>query len=499
MDIESLSKVIMIRSCEEEDQKGHFLSLHDRRRTIQDFDEAQMAEHTHAEAEYSHESIIIDRAKRLTQKLESRYSTFYLARRLVLIQVPLFLILGLAFLGGLLTDPIGPEHQINLLYFPLLVLVAWNASIYIWSMLRYVFPIIGDRYQGGCGAEWFNKMGLWVSQLKILFFQRTDQEKTRWITASVKRFFRLWSAYVGEVAYFRGKSVLHWGAAGLALGVIIGLYVRGYVFEYRASWASTFLEAQDVHHLLSVILFPASMLLGIDFPSVQTLAALQAPQSEIAATWIHLWAVTCLLFIVLPRIGLALVARRKAVMLLEELQLPLDHPYFNRILSQYRSEKIWVEVVPYQCQLDVTSIEKLEGLCLEIFGNSTSVQTRPSLSYGQTEIRLEPSSHMPLRVLIVFDLATTPEQEVHGEFLRNMQRQIEHWTAEAALLVCVNEGPYANKHKYSHRPRERYHTWRRFTGAYGLTPLLFSSSIDLNDLLQQVSTKLWMGHSQEVL
>ena len=84
-----------------------------------------------------------------------------------------------------------------------------------------------------------------------------------------------WSALVAPLMAARAARVLHLAAALFALGAVAGLYVRGLVFEYRAGWESTFLDAPAVHALLSFFLSPAAQLIGIPFPSVDQIAALR--------------------------------------------------------------------------------------------------------------------------------------------------------------------------------------------------------------------------------
>ena len=111
----------------------------------------------------------------------------------------------------------------------------------------------------------------------------------------------------------RAARVLHLAAALFALGAVAGLYVRGLVFEYRAGWESTFLDAPAVHALLSFFLSPAAQLIGASFPSVDQIAALRftngAPGNANAALWIHLYAITVGVIVIVPRLALALIAR----------------------------------------------------------------------------------------------------------------------------------------------------------------------------------------------
>ncbi|WP_447970410.1 DUF2868 domain-containing protein [Nitrospira sp. M1] len=498
MDVDTLSKIVITWSCEEEDPAGQFLSLHDRQRAEKLARETHGSAETDAALRVSEERFVIDRAERLTATLERRYSVFRLTRRLTQRHIPLVLIGTLAMIGGFLTDPIGPEGHINLLHFPLLALVLWNIGLYMWSGMNWLVSRARTNARVEGLAQWLATSGLAISQLNVRIVQRKSPEEKHWIVASLTRFFSLWSSLVGRAVRLQGKSILHGAAAVLAVGVILGMYLRGFAFEYRASWQSTFLETEQVHGILGIILFPASIILGVDFPSLQMLATLRAPGSENAAVWIHLWAVTCLLVIVIPRIVLALITRRIAMTQFESLTLPLDEPYFQRMLAPFRGNGIWVEVLPYQCQLDHSLTERLERWCLQMFGNASSVQTRSSLPYGEVEYSMKIEKRIPLRVLIIFDVTTTPEHEVHGAFLQHMQDHVACWSAGGSLLIVVLTGTY-QKGMNQQRQQERMQSWQRFMSGHGIEPLFFSSAIENDELLKQATGKLWPAHSQEVL
>src|SRR5690606_14377362 len=138
-------------------------------------------------------------------------------------------------------------------------------------------------------------------------------------------------------------------AAALALGAIAGLYLRGLVFEYRAGWASTFLEPDQVRALLAVLFGPASLLTGIELPDAERLAAMRMPPGpgERAADWIHLQAATLALVVVLPRLALALVEHRRAHRLAESIKVPLRDPYFAALLRARGGAAGTVQGVPH--------------------------------------------------------------------------------------------------------------------------------------------------------
>src|SRR5690606_6709844 len=144
------------------------------------------------------------------------------------------------------------------------------------------------------------------------------------------RFAAAWTNATAALTSARLARILHLAAACLAIGAIIGLYLRGLVFEYRAGWASTFLEPAHVGALLKLVFGPAALLTGIELPDAARLAAMRIPPGpgERAGEWIHLQATTLGLVVVLPRLALALLARRRANRLAGSIDLPLRDPYF---------------------------------------------------------------------------------------------------------------------------------------------------------------------------
>ena len=67
-------------------------------------------------------------------------------------------------------------------------------------------------------------------------------------------FAQLWAARSAATASLRAQTLLHVGAATLALGLIAGLYLRGLVLDYRVGWESTFLSVDTVSRLLQAVL-----------------------------------------------------------------------------------------------------------------------------------------------------------------------------------------------------------------------------------------------------
>jgi GTPase Era involved in 16S rRNA processing len=180
-----------------------------------------------------------------------------------------------AFLLGIGTDAIASaSHTVNILAPPLLLLMLWNMAVYALIAVNAL---------------------------------------------SKSRHFKLPKLAPSEaIALVRGTTIMHWAAAALALGALLAMYWRGLVFDYQALWQSTFLSAPSAHQLIGFVLAPAAWLSGffggLPFPDLTSFEQLRAPasQGENAGRWIHWYAITVFLVVLLPRCLLALWSHQKA-------------------------------------------------------------------------------------------------------------------------------------------------------------------------------------------
>ena len=197
-----------------------------------------------------------------------------------------WLLVLLAFLLGIATDAIGSSHSVNILAPPLMLLMLWNFAVYAFIGLNAVHG-------------WFSG----PSSSKSGKSSKTDSD-----THLTKR-----------IALARGATVMHCGAAAMAAGALASMYWRGLVFDYLALWQSTFLSVAAVHQIISVVLGPASWISGLALPDVTALAQLRHPGSvgENAGRWMHWYAITVFLVVLLPRGLLALWSHRQALGLIK--------------------------------------------------------------------------------------------------------------------------------------------------------------------------------------
>ena len=119
------------------------------------------------------------------------------------------------------------------------------------------------------------------------------------------------------------------------------MYLRGLFQDYRVAWASTFITREDsVERLVEIVFGPSlfvSRLLGLDLAEQISVARLLSPQGDGADGWIHLFAITVALGIVIPRALLALWQWRKISAFTRRLSLSLDDYYGPLIESPLRS------------------------------------------------------------------------------------------------------------------------------------------------------------------
>lgn len=331
----------------------------------------------------------------------------------------------LAFGSGLAIDALGNARHINLFALPLLGLMAWNLVVYALLLGAAL------RSQGaGDGPGPLARGFAWIRR-------RLHGGGTR-LAPALQRFVADWTALSAPLQQRRAVALLHAAAALVALGVVAGMYARGGFLEFRAGWESTFFDAATMHRFLGWLLGPAAWLSGIALPDVQAFAALRfsAGGGEIAARWIHLYAVTLGLVVVLPRVVLAGLAAWQARRLAQDFPLALDAPYFQRLLPRPEGAVRPVHVLPYSYQVPPEALAGVQRALEATLGNSVELALRPSLPMGR-EDDLDASLPPPgAPVALLFAATATPERETHGLLASRLNERLRG--APARLLVVVD-------------------------------------------------------------
>jgi hypothetical protein len=395
-----------------------------------------------------------------------------------------------ALLAGALAEQVADRGHVNILAFPLLVIVGWNLVVYV------VLAAQALRRGASGGAMRGNRhVARSAGALRAAVAavtQRAPGGGRGALAPALQRFGVDWSQAMAPLAGARVARLLHLGAALLALGAVAGLYLRGLVFDYRIGWESTFLGAPAVHALLSTVLGPAATLLGIALPDVAGIEAIRFPASvggARAADWIHLHALTVGLAVILPRLLLCAWAMLRVRRLSQRLPVDLEAPYFRRLLGPLRSGEVRLRVVPYSYTVDEAAALGLRAVAQRLLGEGATLTLAPAVAYGE-EARaaaglVAGDPQVPL-TLALFSLAATPEAENHGEFLDALGRGLGASTRAApaggaALAILVDEGPYRRRlgsaagTGAAARLEERRQAWQAFAATRGLA----FASVDL--------------------
>jgi Protein of unknown function (DUF2868) len=350
------------------------------------------------------------------------------------------LLLAAAYLVGIAGDAFTALHRVDLLPQTLLtvLLLAWNAAVYavlLVAALRRSGPGRGRRH-------WFEGVAdrLWAP----VWRQLGGHALAGWAAVQA-HFVVLWSAATRALQQRRALSLLHAGAALLTLGVVSSMYLRGLVFDYRAGWDSTFLDAAQVHALLGAVLGPASALSGIGLPDVPALARLRWAEGggEGAARWIHLYALTLVGAVVVPRLLLAVWAAMRARQAAQRLVLPLEDPYFVRLQYAAQAAPRPVTVLPYSYQLGATQQAGLTAALVDALGPGVQPRLVETLPLGAEDALPQGlPADLADTVVALFALTATPEREAHGAFLQALARRV---AGSDRLHVLVDESGFRQR------------------------------------------------------
>jgi hypothetical protein len=288
-------------------------------------------------------------------------------------------------------------------------------------------------------------------------------------------FLHQWTRLSLKLNGARLARALHLSAAALALGAIISLYSRGVLTRYSAGWESTFLDSEQVYTALYYFFYPVIAVFHMQGFSLEEVATLRFGHDSSALTlndngarWVHLYAGALMLYVVVPRLLLALPAAWRAWRLQHRFPLDLDQPYFRKLAQAAGSEAGVLRVVPYSFSVDETRSKGLEGVAVEQLGDRARLRLLPSIDYGTDPA---PTMHEPgageasTVTALLFSMAATPEKENHG-------------AAVAALVAASGEGATVLLDQSAlvrlepERRKERVELWREFCIFHGAQPFV---------------------------
>lgn len=327
----------------------------------------------------------------------------------------LTLVLGLiAGVVGFLTNELGPEKRINILSFPLLGIILWSFLVYLREII--LFFRSRDKLFRDSWVDWL----IGMMQPPQSSHDTIEKEEEKALAGGRSIYEKRWKQITATVMGARIKSLLHTTALILAAAAIAGMYVKGLANEYTAVWESTFFERSDqLRPVLQTVLGPATAISGDTIPKAAELDTIRMTKDEEvagqnAARWIHWYAITIGLFVLIPRFLFALIWRIKASALARTLPFrDVSSRYFEHLLATSTGDSIDIHIVPYG--LDPNDPKKRLAIRAleEQFEKPLKVTWDQPVAFGEEDNFALTDAPDGCTLVPFYSLASTPEKETH--------------------------------------------------------------------------------------
>ena len=458
-------RVVLVRAIESADTDHQVLSEDDRKYASRSARELAAWQAADSKAPATQENFLEQRSDQIIKRLAERTPAFATFQRRGLGLPGFWAALPLlALFAGALLDRIADPHRVDLLSAPLLVIIGWNLLVYL---ILLIWAVIPGRKTGWAGQGLLRRLSVGKAAL--------PRKLPGALATGMTNFMTEWALLSEPLTRARLSRTVHLSAAAFALGAVLSLYARGLLTQYVAGWESTFLDATQVHTLLSwlftPVLFLFPFLQGFSLGDIESLRFSAGTPATGGERWVHLYGATILLLVVLPRLLLAAFAGWRARRLARRFPLELEHPYFRRLADSIGAGTPAVlRVLPYSFTLDEARDRGLWTVAAMALGAQARVLLRPTVPYGEEpKEALRDTSLEEAGVTVtaaLFSLAATPEKENHGAFLdylvRNTRRGVAVLLDESSL---TERG--AGQAGLDARVNERISLWRQFCSFHG--------------------------------
>jgi hypothetical protein len=335
-----------------------------------------------------------------------------------------------AILGWFLAA-LGQESEINLLALPLILILLWNGVVVLWSL----WPKSRKKEEREDG--WRETLLARLENRKAATAAGEAAEPPL-----VVRFRELTRETALQHLSCRFRAWLHIGAALLALGSIGGMYAHGWSKEYRAVWESTLLDEPGATKFFRALFAPASVVTRRaipleEVPGMRRHAGTPAPAPGDALPWIHLYAATLALFVMVPRALLILLELSRARSLPSRaLRGSGWQAYVQRLRSLVEGAGAPALILTHGMAQDVAAQDRWRHWAYLHW------RDLGRLEFEQVPVGREMdfvNAWVPAakRVMVVFNMAATPEQEVQRSLVQSLGNKLRgvNGGADPVLLV----------------------------------------------------------------
>jgi hypothetical protein len=466
MDEKQSSEILLVYVVEKNDPEGVLLPESERTRASRE------AEKATGGGEANEEVYLSERAGLLIPVLEKKAHGLsgglrgFAARR----SWPSLLMVVICLLAGFLAHKLGDGSTINVLAFPLLGLMAWNFAVFAFLLFSRLFG------QGKSGT-----VGRLLEGISARTFGRHLAEPggdDGGLRVRIARdFLSRWTGATAAVGEARLHVALHLAAAALVIGTVGGMYWDGVAHEYKAKWESTFItRPETAKRFFDGVFAPASAASGIATPTLEEIELARLGEGD-AAKWIHLYAVTVGVLVVLPRLWLAalgFLAAGRASRALRARDF-VDASYLRRTLVAPKGGNALAVVVPHRIAELPSRLRDLTRATLHgVWGGALVVEFAQPVAYGDEEEFLAdvPIDREPTYFVYLAPLSSTPEEESQGLLVTGLRDRVAASEDGLGFLVLLDPTEFVARlegmPEKERRVAERRQAWERLLASRAL-------------------------------
>lgn len=337
---------------------------------------------------------------------------------------------------------LGQEAEFNLLALPLVGLLLWNAAMMLAALVLELRPAGPMREPEGLLA-WMARLVMPRAEEKA-----AEGETVTGLTAD-QRFALLANLPALERLCRRLRAWLHIAAALVALGGICGMYARGWSKEYRAVWESTLLNEKGAEKFFGFLFSPAASVWGLDLP-LEELPAMRRGRDHSAVPapalpWLHLYTGTLFLLVIMPRLALAGFGVVRAHGVMDARLRALGwQGYLERTLRAAEGGGERVTLLVHATDATPAHRETWARGARERHG-ALAEPEMIHVPFGGEEEFIAAWRPSCSKVMLIFNLATTPEAEVQRRLAAGVRQVLAAARADAELAVLLDATSIGNR------------------------------------------------------
>jgi len=394
-----------------------------------------------------------------------------------------FFALAFGFLTDLIATSLLYPGKINVIEFPLVLLIVWNLSFFVWFSVHWGLHLFRRGQQPtGPVLELFGKL----RALESLGFGRKPQRP--WIES----FKHDWSRLSGPINEARLKMIASLASMLFTLGALAHLMWRAAGDHYMAVWKTTLvshIDANKVHAFVNLFLAPGSFLLNRPIPNAQHIETLRMPPStgEIAENWMWLYFGSVLAWVVIPRLYLFALNAFARWQMCRDFPLPMNGAYFTTLRAAWRGQRIGVSVIPFRYELSPALRSSLSTMLERIYGLAVDINVEQAVLMGEdaTDWKKTVKHEGHVAVIVIFSLSATAEADAHGALLQRLRKSVEYGTP---VVPIVDTGAY--RQNDPERFRQRCNQWRQILDGIKFRPLFLDLHKAAEDDLKTLDNRL---------